>query len=287
MIEEVPLSLVFHDGMVIGPASILMLFHDDTFVFIRSHRLVAHGISETFGAIFFAYPRVSEVKLTISLECERTFLEAFGQSFHCMTVELHAVWRFSWVLQFLVSKLDEIVFQSCHTQSAASPEDDILAIGGLKHTRVDACNAFYIIRQGFVWPIRMVGCRHSDTKSVASCILVGGERLRSIGEKEIVFAIFLYAVRCPHRVSLWVAPWHLLLGKNHSVVGPVGEIIGREDMIVCHGKPFLFWFHGTDDVVRWKEVDSAIEYPCCWVCRKLVIDNRILRFCSGDSSCQN
>ena len=40
MVEEIPLALVVHDAVVVGPAVVIVLSHDDTLVLIGSHRVL-------------------------------------------------------------------------------------------------------------------------------------------------------------------------------------------------------------------------------------------------------
>ena len=46
------------------------------------------------------------------------------------------------------------------------------------------------------------------------------------GEVEIVLAVFLDAVGCPHRVGVRTHPGYFVLGNDDTVVCPVGQIFG-------------------------------------------------------------
>ena len=39
VIEQIPLAIVLHDGMMLGPAAAGVCFRDDAHPFIRSHRI--------------------------------------------------------------------------------------------------------------------------------------------------------------------------------------------------------------------------------------------------------
>ena len=71
MIEEIPLSLVVYYTMVVGPAAILMLSHDETLILIRTHRILTHCIAENF--CWVSYVRIGEIVVSVVLEGKRTF----------------------------------------------------------------------------------------------------------------------------------------------------------------------------------------------------------------------
>ena len=66
------------------------------------------------------------------------------------------------------------------------------------------------------------------------------------------------------------------------MVGPVGQIRGREDVVVGHGKPSLLRGNGADDVVGWIEIDTVTEDSGRGIGGILVADHRVLS-CGGES----
>ena len=85
----------------------------------------------------------------------------------------------------------------------------------------------------------------------------------------------LHAVGSPHGVAFVVGPRHLLLVEDDTVVGPVGEIGGRKDVVVSHGEPPPLRCHGADDVVGGIDEDAGGR-----VGGVLVADHRVLG-CGG------
>ena len=79
MIEQIPLVVELDDRMMVCPASGFRLFHDDSLVFVRSHRIVAHGVCQTLRAFLLAHPRIGKVELSVTLKGERPFFETFWQ----------------------------------------------------------------------------------------------------------------------------------------------------------------------------------------------------------------
>ena len=74
VIEEVPLTVVFRDGMMIGPATDGRFVHDDALEGKRSHRAVSHSIRQCFSLVL--YPRERKVILVLALEYVRSLLES-------------------------------------------------------------------------------------------------------------------------------------------------------------------------------------------------------------------
>ena len=79
VVEQIPLSSVFHQRMVIGPAAGRRLVHYDPLIFERSERVVTHGICQSLSV--FPHPRICQIIPAITFECERALLEAFRQRF--------------------------------------------------------------------------------------------------------------------------------------------------------------------------------------------------------------
>ena len=89
MVKEIPLPLILGDGMVVSPATIGMLSHDDTLEIPRAKWRLRHGIGQRLSSTFLPYPWESEIVPPALLESIGTFLETVGQSFHHLTTYFH------------------------------------------------------------------------------------------------------------------------------------------------------------------------------------------------------
>ena len=261
MIEEIPLTFVFDDGMVVCPACHWGFVHNDTLELKRSHRRVAHGVCKSLGRV--AHPWEGVVVFTFALEDKGSFLESLWQVFHRLGlgVEFH-----------------HVVLQACHPHTHSCPIDIRLAILGVdEHTGVDAIKAFDRSPHRLEWSFGIVGYCHSH----AEALLVA---TGSCGEIEVVSPVLLHAVGSPHGVGVALHPWHLVLGDDNAVVGPIGEIIRRKDMIILHREPFLLWLDRTHDVVRRIDIHPSVEHSRRGVGGILVADDGVLRHhhCGGD-----
>ena len=226
MIEEIPLLLIFHDRVVVGPAFCGRLLHDDTLKLERSHGTVSHGIGECLCGV--AYPRKGVIILPLALEYKRSLLKPIGQGLHLFgsSVEFH-----------------HIVFQSCHPHPHASPVDICFAILGVdEHTGVNAMQSFYRLAHRTEWALRTEGNSYAHAKAPSLAT-------RCSREIEIIAAVLFHTVGCPHGIRVFLHPWHLVLSDNRSMVSPVGEVVRRENMIVLHREPFLLRFHRTNDIM--------------------------------------
>ena len=88
MIEQIPLAFIIDNTVVVGPAAVLMLRHDQALILIRTHRVLTHGVAEHLSIIPYVW--VGEVVPTVSFESERAFSLAVGQAFETVhTNHLH------------------------------------------------------------------------------------------------------------------------------------------------------------------------------------------------------
>ena len=79
MIEQIPLTLIINDTMVISPTTILMFRHDDTFVFIGAHWILTHSISKNLSIL--SYIRIGKIVIAIILKSKWPFCLTAGQTF--------------------------------------------------------------------------------------------------------------------------------------------------------------------------------------------------------------
>ena len=89
MIEQIPLTLKVHDAVMIGPATVGMLCHDESLIFVWSHRVLAHCVCQHLGTI--PHIGISKVEVAVILECKRTLSLTAWQSFkavHAKHLEL-------------------------------------------------------------------------------------------------------------------------------------------------------------------------------------------------------
>ena len=82
MIEQIPLTFVVHNTMMICPATVGMLCHYKSLVLVWSHRILAHCITENLGAV--PNIRISEVVVAVILESKRAFRLTTGQTFEAV-----------------------------------------------------------------------------------------------------------------------------------------------------------------------------------------------------------
>jgi hypothetical protein len=112
-----------------------------------------------------------------------------------------------------------------------------------QYAGVYSANTFY----GFLFRLKgtvgLVGDCHTNSKP-ASILTCG-----SGGEIEVIFAIPIYTIGCPHRIGFGSYPRNGLLTDNYTMVLPIDQVIGREDMIVRHAKPFLEPFNRTGNIM--------------------------------------
>jgi len=255
VIEEIPLSLIFHDAMMIGPALRRRFIHDDALECERSHRMVSHGISQRFGSILFTYPREGEIIFAVTLEGKWSFLESLRQSLY----------------QFgFRGKFRHVWFQLSHVQTSSSPVDISLSVFIYQHTRVYAMYTLYRLPHRHEWSLWMVSDSHAHSKSLL--LAFGSSR-----EIEIILTILAYTVWSPHCIAPILYPRHLVLRYDDTMIFPIRQIAGREDMVIRHTEPRLQFLYRTRYVMRRIEIYLPIEHTSRWICRKLTVDNWILR----------
>ena len=255
--------------MVVGPAAIFVLSHDQAFVFVGSHRILAHSISEHLCIL--PHVRIRQVIVAVILEGKRTLSLAIGQVFqavHAIHLKL-ALAPFHLLLRRVVGQFLHVGLQLGTT--ASTPENVGIAVGSLKHARIDAADALDGLRLRNERSLRAVGDGYTDAKAAT---VFGSRR-----EIEIILTIALDAVGCPHGIGVWPHPRNFVLGDNHTVIGPVGEVLRREHVVVFHAEPVLSLSFRWEDVVRRIEIDLSIEHTRRWVGGEQVADNRILGCC--------
>ena len=260
VIEEIPLSLIFHDAVMIGPALRWRLIHDDTLECERSHRMVSHGISQRFGAILFTYPREGEIILAVTLEGKWSFLESLRQS----------LYQFGFRSEFR-----HVWFQLSHVQTCSSPVDISLSVLIYQHTRIYAVHTLYGFPHRHKRSFRLVSNCHAYSESLL--LPLGSGR-----EIEVIFPVFLYTIRSPHRITAVLYPRYFILRNDDSMILPLRKISGRENVIICHAEPFLQFLDRTRNIMRRIKIYLPVEYASRRISRILSADNRVL----SRSSCR-
>ena len=95
VIEQIPLTLVVDDAVVVCPTTVSMLSHDQSLVFVWTHRILTHGIAENLR--LFTNVRIGQVVVAVVLESEWAFSLTVGQTLEA--VDTHhlklAVTKFS------------------------------------------------------------------------------------------------------------------------------------------------------------------------------------------------
>ena len=144
MIEQIPLTLVIDNTVVVGPTAIVVLRHNQSLILIRSHRILTHGISEYFGILPHVW--VGQVVIAIVLECEWSLRLSVGQVFEAIHTRQ---------LELTVAPLDGlrrcVVGQFLHIglefgTTAGTPENVGIAIRSLKHAGVYAADSLDVLR---------------------------------------------------------------------------------------------------------------------------------------------
>ena len=254
VIEEIPLSLIFHDAMMIGPALRRRLIHDDALECERSHRMVSHGISQRFGSILFTYPWEGEIILAVTLEGKRSFLESLRQP-------LYQFW--------FRGKFRHVWFQLSHVQTCSRPVDISLSVLIYQHTRVYTMNSLYGFPHRHKRSFGLVGNRHTYSESLLL-------PFRSSREIEVILSVFLHTIWSPHRIASILYPRYFVLRNDDTMILPLRKIGRRENVIICHAEPFLQFLDRTRNVMRRIKIYLPVEYARRRVSRILSADNRVL-----------
>ena len=263
VVEQVPLPLIFHQTVMVGPASVGVLGHDDALEIPRSEGRFRHGVGQCLGAALLSYPGESEVVPVAPAESKGTFLEAFGQTFHLLPSHFHGrhfghafALRHLHLLQFAVQLL-HVRLQFGPTYAHAAPVEIGLPVVVDEHAGVDAADTLDGFGLQYEGTFGIVGNSHTNREPPAV--------LGAVGEIEIVFAVLLHAVWRPHGVAVGLSPGHFLLRDDDTVVSPVCQVLRGEYVIVGHAEPVLALAGRGNDVVRRIEINFAIEYASRWV----------------------
>ena len=269
MIEQIPLTLIVDDAVVISPATIGLLGHNQALVLVGTHRVLTHGIAEHLGIL--SHIRIGQIIVAIVLEGEGTLGLTTRQTLETIdTLHLKlTVTPFDGFRRCIVGNLLHVILEFGTTTS--TPEQVGIAIRSQKHTRINTINTLDRLWLTNERTYRTISYGHADTK--ASTIF--GCR----GEIEIIFPVSVNTVGRPHGIGVRSYPGYFVLGNNHTMVGPIGEVLRREHMVVFHAEPVLTLPFGRQDVVRRIDVHLIIKYACSGISRKLITDNRVLCPC--------
>ena len=126
MIEQIPLALVIDDAVVVGPAAIVVLSHNQTFILVRSHRILTHGIAQNLRVL--SDVRIGKIVVAVILESQRALGLTVGQIFKAVDA-IHLKFAFA-PLHFLLGR---VVGQFLHVglefgTATCSPEDIGIAV---------------------------------------------------------------------------------------------------------------------------------------------------------------
>ena len=178
MVEEVPLALVLHETVVVGPAAVGMFCHDDAIEVPGTEGRLGHGVGQRLSGVLAvagiaAYPGERQVVPIAATEDVGTFLETVGQTFHLLAGHLHgrhfghAVASGHLHFLQLAVNLQHVVLQLGAADAHATPIDVGLAVVVNQDGGVDARHAldgFLFQREG---TLRTGSRSHADGKSTA------------------------------------------------------------------------------------------------------------------------
>ena len=121
VIEQVPLTLIVNNAVMVGPAAVGMLGHDEALILIRTHGVLTHGISQHLSVL--SHIRIGEVVPAVGLEGERTLSLTVGQAFKTVhTNHLHlAVAKLHLRLGVVVGQFLHVGLQ--FSAASVAPED--------------------------------------------------------------------------------------------------------------------------------------------------------------------
>ena len=274
VIEQVPLPLELHDAVVVGPAAVLVLGHDDALEIPGSQGRARHGVSQRLCPTLLPHPGEGQVIPVAPAEGEGAFLEPLGQSLHRLSAHQHRHGRYAVVatgqrhLLQLAVQLCHIALQTGSANAHAAPVEVCRTVVVYEHTGVDAADATYGLLLQAERPCGRVACGYADGESPT--------RHGCIGEVEVVAPVLLHTVGCPHRVGVLLSPGHLLLAHYDAMVLPLGQVVRREYVVVGHAEPVLPLPLGRHDVVRGVQVYAPVEHPRRRVGSILVANNGVL-----------
>ncbi len=252
MIEEIPLTVVLYNRVMVGPAACRRFFHYSALELKRAEGIVTHCIGQSFGVL--AYPGECIVVFPFALKYKGTFLEAVGQTF-----DSHGIG----------SELDHVILKLCSHHASSRPVDVALAVGVDEDARVDTVDTLDRLTHRHERAGRR--CRSGNTYLESATLTLGCR-----GEVEEVLSVLVNAIGRPHRIRIGAYPRHIVLSYYHAVVGPVDKIVGGEYMIIGHAEPFLEALDGAGNVVRWIKIHFSIKNSRRRVGGKLVAYNGVL-----------
>ena len=215
MIEQIPLAFIVDDTMVVRPTTVIVLGHNQSLILVGAHGVLTHGIAQHLSILPNVW--IGKVIVAIILKGERTLCLTTWQAFQTIdTIHLKlAIAPLNFFLWGIIGKILHVRLQFRTTTS--TPEDVGIAVRSQKHTRVDTIDALDIFRLRYERTLWTICDGYTDTKAHAT--------LRRRREVKIVLAITFDTIRRPHRIRVRTHPRHFVLGNNHTVVSPVGEIL--------------------------------------------------------------
>src|SRR5512133_3500708 len=81
-------------------------------------------------------------------------------------------------------------------------------------------------------------------------------------EIKIILPVPVYAVGIPHAETCGIGPGYFILTYDYSMIGPLCEVVRRENMIVFHAKPtrtsLPFYGHY---IMRPIHITFVVEHP--------------------------
>ena len=167
MIEQIPLTFIIYDAVMVGPTAILMFWHDEALILVRSHWILTHGIAKNLGIL--PDIRIGQVIIAIILKGKRSLGLTVRKVFQTVdTIHLKlTIAKLHFLLRSIVSQFLHIGFELSTT--ASTPEDVRIAIRSLEYTGVDTANTFDRFRFTDERSLRTV-C-DSNTNAKATTIL--------------------------------------------------------------------------------------------------------------------
>ena len=172
--------------------------------------------------------------------------------------------------------LRHVRLELCAEDFVHRPVEICAAVLVDQHARIDSAHALDRRRLRLERPIRLVRNGHADLESAA---LLGSGAFGDRRKVEVVLAIFEDGIGCPHGIRRWIGPFDIRLLQDHSMVRPVREIVGREDVIVLHDEPVrsALVLGRRFDVVGGIDIDLSLEHARGRVGGELICDQWVGR----------
>lgn len=269
MIEQVPFALVFHDGVVGGPAK--NGFHDPSFVGEGAVRLVSFGVHQVVGgaggvgkiilSIILVHPGTLEVAAVLisggeglAVLVQDLQVLRFGLEVLHIRVQFGKHRPESRFVAFRTVGVGVKASALPHFQLAA-PQAAVVDIGAAviihEHGGVNA------VASGNVIVFRLEGTgriiRHGYAEA-EDAVLVTGREI------QVILAVFVSGVRSPH---LLADPWNILHVQGAAVIhaGSVQAVHGQ-DVVVFHPVfiTVVVVFSVMGNVVGGVDIDLSIKY---------------------------